>query len=127
MTAASGLASIMGTCLYAAAWKTTSGMKSVKNGREQGTAADIADDGSQMKVRKALGQLPFEKKQRRFRHIEKDHLFRVKPGHLTADLTADAAGRAGNQDPFSLQVAFISFRYRASPARAPAGPPGPRP
>ena len=98
LTASPGLASIIGTCLCAAAWKTTSGECRTKTVRRRAASVMLATHGIMSASGAQGSQLAFEEEQAILGVVQQDQLPGAEREDLAADLRADAAGGAGDQD-----------------------------
>ena len=113
-----GWLSRSGTCLWAAAWKTTSGPVA----REHlGDALGVADVGEQLD-RGASGNVAASVVQVRLVVVEQqEEPTGLHVGDLPRDLRADRPAGAGDQDPAPSRMARTPRRGRSTPARARGG------
>ena len=97
-TDSSGLASMRGTCLYAAAWKTTAGRWRSKSRRIFAASFTSASAGTVERYRALVLELAVDLDERVLGVVDEHDLLRSERGDLAAELRADGAAGAGHED-----------------------------
>ena len=122
-----GFASISGTCLYAAAWKTTPGVYRSKTWRIFARFADVGEHRERRREVALADELALDLEQRRLRRGRRA---RAAPAPRRAiwrqSSDADRPARAGDEHGLAREVRRRPRRGRPRPARGRARPrPGP--
>ena len=99
-TASIGFASIIATCLYAAAWKTTPGRYLSKTCAHLHAILDVGDDGDAGEEAALADELPVDLEQSRLGVVDQHEPGGPEAGELAAELGADRA--AGARDHHDL-------------------------
>ena len=93
----SGFSSPIGTCLSAAAWKTSSGCSSSITRRSRELIAHIGDHGATRHGGMALAELEIDLPQRELAAVEQHDALRPEGCDLAGELRADRAAGAGDE------------------------------
>ena len=113
LIASPGLASIIGTCLWAAAWRITSGRHSLESGTKARRVPDRSDQGNHLGVRGQWVELSLEVEQTVLAMVEKNEPFGLESQYLATELRANASCCSGDQNV----PASEGSRPTASPSR----------
>ena len=97
------LPSISGTCLWAAAWKTTSGRNCWKSCRIRAWSVMLAMQVCSVGGRAQACELAFDLEDAVFAAAHQHQRLRIESQHLPADLRADAAPGAGDHHRAAFQ------------------------
>jgi hypothetical protein len=104
-TASPGLDSISGTCLWAAAWKTTSGTPCSNTARSRSSSPTSPTRGT-IQVRATGAELAVDVEQRELRALVEQQVGGPEAGDLAGELGADRAAGAGDHHAAAGQEAF---------------------
>ena len=96
LTASPGFHSIIGTCLWAAAWKTSAGRKLAKMVSMRIVVTNVGDAGNERRFGKRLHQAPVNVEQIVFGPLDQDENARFQAADDPAQFRTDAA--AGPRD-----------------------------
>ncbi len=96
LIASAGFASIIGTCLWAAAWRTTCGRYVSKIERIRAVSPMSATSGMDRELRKGAAQLLIDFEERELGALDQQQLRRPETRDLAGQLRADGAAGAGD-------------------------------
>ena len=101
-TASTGCSSSSGTCLYAAAWKTTSGRCLFEHVHRARQAAHVGEHGHDLDSR--IAQVAGELDERRLCLLDEDKAPRAGASHAPAELRPDRPGRPRDEHRREVEV-----------------------
>ena len=100
--ASQGFASISGTCLCAAAWKTRCGRCGAKTADVRADVRHVANHAVHRRFHAAVGQIVRDGVEAVLVALVENQLRRLERTNLTAELGADRAARTGDEHAFAL-------------------------